>query len=102
MKSEPMPATLKCSPSHLACPADSLDSLLNPRPNTDWLPSITDWGTWASIPTWVLETSNPTRHPWNPSLPQCSGLAPMHNGYPVIHPAMIDQNLSLVSIATPI
>ena len=84
MKSEPIPATLKCSPSHLACPTDSFDNPLNPGPNTDQLPSIDNQGTRASVPTWVLGTSNPTWCPGHLSLHQCSGLAPMQNGYLVI------------------
>src|SRR5882724_1519844 len=101
MKSKPMPETFKCSPSHPSCPTYSLDNLLNPGTNTNQLPSNADQVTWASIPTWVLGTSNPTRHPGHLSPHQCSGLAPMCNGYLVVQPTMIDRNLSSVSIATP-
>src|SRR5882724_8609025 len=95
MNSQPMPAfhhSPTCSPSHPSCPTDSLDNPINPGPNTNWLPSITNWGTQTSIPTWVLGTGNHT---------QCSGQPPICNGYPVVHPAMINQIPSSVSITTP-
>src|SRR5882724_7430188 len=101
MKSKPMPATFECSPSRLACPVDSFDNPLNPRPNTDQLPSIADQGTQPSMPTGVLWASNPTWHPGHLSPHPCFGVALHANGYPVIHPAMIDQNPTLVSIETP-
>src|SRR5882724_13384859 len=54
MKPEPMP-TVHCDPlhssSHLILSMDNLDKPDNPGPNTDHLPSITNQGTQASIPT---------------------------------------------------
>jgi len=81
MKPEPTP-TVQCntlhSPSHLVLSTDSSDNPDNPRMNTNWLPSIANWGTWASISTSVFWASTSTQwasghppHPWwgqNPPL----------------------------------
>src|SRR5882724_9460105 len=52
MKSKPTPAfsTLCTLPVILPCPQTAQTTLINPRPNTNRLSSIADWGTWASIP----------------------------------------------------
>jgi len=46
------------------CPQTAQETLINPGPNTNWLPSITGMGTRASIPALTLGTSNNTQCPW--------------------------------------
>ena len=57
--------TVNCNPlhplSHLILSMDSLDNPDNPRPNTDFPPSIADQGTWASIPAIVFWDSTNTQ-----------------------------------------
>src|SRR5882724_10219339 len=64
MKPELTP-TVRYNPPHpsscLVFSTDSSDNPNNPGPNTNQLPSITDWGTWASIPTLVFGASTNTQ-----------------------------------------
>src|SRR5882724_2058706 len=73
--------------SCLILSTDSLDNPNNPWPNTDQSPSITNWGTQASIPTIALWASTNTQ--WASGHPPPS-TGPMIGPKPTIgfHPTL--------------